>query len=116
MAKTNDWLSISPGARASTYKSKEYLKLAPYALQTIECANQYGQTLKPVPYGGIQLIYIPEFPVLVTKWSELLIDIIINKIIIKKAVKEEQSFAVEVMRASGYIKSKVSFFNILNFR
>ncbi|WP_186647151.1 extracellular solute-binding protein [Fluviispira vulneris] len=107
VVKTNGWLSVSPGTRTSTYKNKEYLKVAPFApitLQTIESANQYEQTLKPVPYGGIQLIYIPEFPALATKWSELLIDIISNKITIDKALKEEQSFAVEVMKASGYIK------------
>lgn len=107
VTKTNGWLSVSPGTRTSTYKNEKYLEVAPFAkitLQSIETANQYDQTLKPTPYGGIQLIFIPEFPALATKLSKLLVDLITDKITIDKALKEQQSYATEVMRASGYIK------------
>lgn len=82
VAKTNGWLNIPPGTRISTYKNENYKKVAPFAdfvLRAMETANPSEPTLLPVPYKGLPVIEIAEFPALGLKIGSLLGEVLSEK-------------------------------------
>ncbi|MET0155367.1 MAG: sugar ABC transporter substrate-binding protein [Rickettsiales bacterium] len=63
-AKKYGWANVPPGARASLYANKEYMRVAPFAetaLNAIRSAHPGNPGVNPTPYDGMQYVSVPEF-------------------------------------------------------
>ena len=88
--------AIPPGARRSTYYDPDYLKIAPFALGTLEQlmrVDPNDSTLNENPYTGIQYVAIPHFREFGDQLGELFSDVLKGKL----SVSESLSLAQEIV-------------------
>lgn len=107
VAKKYGWVGVPPGTRKSTYKSKEYIKAAPFAgfvLNALENANEIESTLKPKPYIGIQYVGIPEFNAIGNQVGLEISEALKGEKSSDQALSACQSRVLEQMKSSGYVK------------
>lgn len=107
VAKNFGWVAVPPGTRRSTYANESYRKAAPFAqfvLQAIESADLNHSNLKPKPYVGIQYVGIPEFPAIGDQVGAEMAKMLRGEQSVQEALVKAQSFTVEQMKNSGYVK------------
>ncbi len=107
VAKNFGWVAVPPGTRKSTYANGNYVKAAPFAqfvLNAIESADVKNSTMKPKPYVGIQYAGIPEFPAIGNQVGAEMARMLRGEQSVKEALGRSQTFTMEQMRNSGYVK------------
>lgn len=107
VAKNFGWIAVPPGTRKSTYANPNYLQAAPFAqfvLQAIESADVRNAGVKARPYVGIQYAGIPEFPAIGNQVGAEIAKSLHGELSVKEALSRAQSFTVEQMKNSGYLK------------
>jgi sorbitol/mannitol transport system substrate-binding protein len=104
----NGWGSVPPGTRISTYKNPNYKKAAgafeSIVLESMLTADPTHQTLKPVPYVGVQFVGIPEFQNIGTLVTQNLAAAVAGKTSVDSALNISQQQVTRIMKQSGYIK------------
>jgi len=107
VAEKDGWGLAPPGTRESTYASVGYLRASPYAdfvLDAIRSADPDSPTLKPVPYVGIQLVTIPEFPSIGTFTGQAIARALAGRSSVEAALKTSQTITTRLMQQGRYIK------------
>jgi sorbitol/mannitol transport system substrate-binding protein len=108
VAKENGWVSIPPGTRLSTYDNPNYKLAAPFAdfvLKAIQSSDPNNNTMKPVPYSGVQYVSIPEFSSIGTSVGNIIVNVLDNDRSTEDVLKESQDLVYSQMKKSGYIKN-----------
>ncbi|MBW8192357.1 extracellular solute-binding protein [Neiella marina] len=109
VANTFGWVAVPPGTRYSTYASKQYQAIAPFAplvMSSIMNASTKDSTLPPSPYQGIQYIDINEFPSLGTEVGYQINRALTGKISVNHSLTSSQVFAEQRLMAAGYMKPR----------
>ena len=104
VAQINDWASIPPGTRYSTYKNNNYHNKAPFSdfvFNEIITATTNTPTLKSSPYKGIQFVGIPEFPAIGSFLGKKISKVLSNEENLIEALIEAQAFAEMQMKLSN---------------
>jgi sorbitol/mannitol transport system substrate-binding protein len=108
VASKNGWASVPPGTRVSTYKNPNYKKaagaFAGIVLNSMETADPTKQTLKPVPYVGVQFVGIPEFQNIGTLVTQNLAGAVAGHTSVDAALETSQRQVTRIMKQAGYIK------------
>jgi sorbitol/mannitol transport system substrate-binding protein len=108
VAGKNGWASVPPGTRVSTYKNPNYKKaagaFAGIVLNSMETADPTKQTLKPVPYVGVQFVGIPEFQNIGTLVTQNLAGAVAGHTSVDAALETSQRQVTRIMKQAGYIK------------
>ena len=107
VAKTDGWVNIPPGTRVSSYKTPEYLQVAPFAsfaIQAIQNANPNGQTAEPRPYVGAQFVAIAPFQGTGTEVGQAVSAALAGTMSVNAALTSANTAADRDMRRAGYLK------------
>jgi sorbitol/mannitol transport system substrate-binding protein len=108
VAGKNGWASVPPGTRISTYKNANYKKaagsFAGIVLNSMLTADPTKQTLKPVPYVGVQFVGIPEFQNIGTLVTQNLAGAVAGHTSVDAALETSQRQVTRIMKQAGYIK------------
>jgi len=108
VAGKNGWASVPPGTRVSTYQNANYKKaagaFAGIVLNSMETADPTHQTLKPVPYVGVQFVGIPEFQNIGTLVTQNLAGAIAGSTSVSSALSLSQQQVTRIMKQAGYLK------------
>ena len=107
VAKRYGWLNIPPGTRRSSYQNKNYQAVAPFAnfvLDAIQKSDFTNNTLKPSPYTGNAIIYIPEYPALGYQVGLQLNKVIRGELTVESALRNSQEIVSQQMIDSGYFE------------
>ena len=107
VAKTDGWVNIPPGTRASSYAQPEYKQVAPFApfvVNAIDNSNPTGQTEHPRPYTGAQYAGIPEFQAIGTQVGQTVAAALTGRDTVDQALATAQSATARTMRQAGYPK------------
>ena len=75
-----------------------------FVLNAIQEADPNDQSVKPVPYSGIQYVGIPEFPAIGAQIGEEIVKLLNDEITLDEALENAQLIAEKQMKASGYIE------------
>jgi len=105
VAKTDGWVNIPPGTRASSYASADYKKVAPFASfveQAIDNSNPNGQTKNPRPYVGAQFVAIAPFQAIGTQVGQTIAATLTGSMTVDQALASANSAAGRAMRQAGY--------------
>jgi sorbitol/mannitol transport system substrate-binding protein len=101
------WAQIPPGSRVSTYKLPQYQKaagvFANLTLKSMQLANPYRSTVKPVPYVGVQFVDIPQFVALGTEVSNQISAAIAGSESVSQALSTSQQDAVTIAKQAGLL-------------
>ena len=88
------------GKRESTYRNKNYLKVAgPFAAPTVKAmrnARPNDPGVQPRPAPGSQFVDIPEFPALGTRVSQYFSSAIAGQMSVDEALSRGQEMAADV--------------------
>ncbi len=106
VAKTDGWVNIPPGTRASSY-TPEYKQVAPFAdfvVAAINNSNPNGQTKNPRPYTGAQFVGIPEFQGIGTQTGQTIAGALAGSTTVDQALAATQSATARSIRQAGYGK------------
>jgi sorbitol/mannitol transport system substrate-binding protein len=106
VARTDGWVNIPPGTRASSFASAEYRKAAPFAgfvEDAINHSNPDGATREPRPYTGAQFVAIPEFQGIGTQVGQTIAATLTGQPV-DAALKTAQSATDRTMHQAGYLK------------
>lgn len=106
VAAEEGWVAAPPGTRRSTYDDPAYRKAAPFArfvLAAIDEANPRDPTLRPVPYTGIQVLSIPEYPAIGNLVGQEIAHALTGRQTPTQALQRAQSSTFKQMRDSGYL-------------
>ncbi|MET1027992.1 MAG: sugar ABC transporter substrate-binding protein [Dongiaceae bacterium] len=107
VGKTEGWVALPPGTRASTYANAEYQKAAPFAdfvLNAINSADPIDTTKNPKSYVGVQFVGIPEFQAIGTQVGQTMAAALTGQMPVAQALKTAQASTERVMRQAGYVK------------
>jgi sorbitol/mannitol transport system substrate-binding protein len=108
VASKKGWGGVPPGTRISTYKNPNYKKAAGafegIVLNSMLTADPTKQTLKPVPYTGVQFVGIPEFQRIGTLVTQNLAGAVAGKTSVDSALSISQAQVTRIMKQAGYIK------------
>jgi sorbitol/mannitol transport system substrate-binding protein len=108
VAAKKGWGGVPPGTRISTYKNPNYKKAAGafegIVLNSMLTADPTRQTLKPVPYVGVQFVGIPEFQNIGTLVTQNLAGAVAGKTSVDSALQISQQQVTRIMKQAGYIK------------
>jgi polyol transport system substrate-binding protein len=108
VAAKKGWGNVPPGTRTSTYKNANYKKAAgayeDIVLKSMLTADPTRQTLKPVPYVGVQFVGIPEFQNIGTLVTQNLAGAVAGKTSVDSALTISQQQVTRIMKQAGYIK------------
>jgi sorbitol/mannitol transport system substrate-binding protein len=99
-AKSGDWSSIPEGTRKSTYETPQYRE-KPYTaavLNALQSADPTNPCIKPVPYTGIQLVDIPEFPEVGNVVGQHIAGTLAGKSDVAQALMDSQAFVQRVVK------------------
>jgi sorbitol/mannitol transport system substrate-binding protein len=100
VGKEVGWSSVPAGKRESTYKNKNYLKVASaFANPTVKAirgARPNDPGVQPRPAPGIQFVDIPEFPALGTQVSQYVSSAIAGQMSVSEALRRGQALADDV--------------------
>jgi sorbitol/mannitol transport system substrate-binding protein len=105
VAKTQGWVTVPPGTRASTYQNPEYLKAAPFAkitLEAIQTADMNDATAQKVPYRGISFVGIPEFQAFGSAAGQQIAAAIAGQKTVDAALEASQALTEQAIREAGY--------------
>ena len=105
VAKSDGWVNIPPGTRASSYAQAEYKQVAPFGafvLNAINNSNPTGQTKNPRPYTGAQFVGIPEFQSIGTQVGQSVAATLTGGMSVDQALAGSQSSTARTMRQAGY--------------
>ena len=107
VAKTDGWVNIPPGTRASSFASADYKKAAPFAgfvEDAINHSNPDGATKEPRPYTGAQFVAIPEFQGIGTQVGQTIAATLTGQEQLDAALKTAQAATARTMQQAGYLK------------
>jgi sorbitol/mannitol transport system substrate-binding protein len=108
VAGKKGWINVPPGTRTSTYTNPHYKKAAAsfanIVLGSMKTADPTHQTLKPVPYVGVQFVGIPEFQNIGTLVTQNLAGAVAGKTSVDSALNTSQQQVTRIMKQAGYIK------------
>ncbi len=108
VAAKKGWGGVPPGTRISTYKNPNYKKAAAafesIVFNSMLTADPTKQTLKPVPYVGVQFVGIPEFQRIGTLVTQNLAGAVAGKTSVDSALSISQAQVTRIMKQAGYIK------------
>jgi sorbitol/mannitol transport system substrate-binding protein len=108
VANKNGWGAAPPGTRVSTYKNPNYKKaagkFANIVLRSMMTADPNHQTLKPVPYTGVQFVGIPEFQRIGTLVTQNLAAAVAGHTSVDSALSTSQRQVTRIMQQAGYLK------------
>ncbi len=107
VAKTDGWVNIPPGTRASSFASEDYRKAAPFAgfvEDAINHSNPNGATKNPRPYTGAQYVGISEFQGIGTQVGQTIAATLTGQQQADAALKTAQAATERTMRQSGLLK------------
>jgi sorbitol/mannitol transport system substrate-binding protein len=108
VANKNGWGAAPPGTRVSTYKNPNYKKaagkFANIVLRSMMTADPKHQTLKPVPYTGVQFVGIPEFQRIGTLVTQNLAGAVAGHTSVDSALSTSQRQVTRIMKQAGYLK------------
>lgn len=96
VADNNNWLSVPPGTRFSTYNNPDYYKVAPFSgfvLNEIISATSEQTTLKGSPYKSIQFVDTFEFPAIGNFLGRKISKVLSKEESLMDALIETQEFA-----------------------
>ncbi|WP_374261604.1 extracellular solute-binding protein [Zoogloea sp.] len=105
VAATEGWVAAPPGTRRSTYANPDYKTAAPFAdfvLDALVSADPRAPTAKPVPYTGIQVLSIPEFPAIGNQVGQEIALALKGGQSAAQALRRAQQATYKQMRDSGY--------------
>jgi sorbitol/mannitol transport system substrate-binding protein len=106
VANKNGWGAVPPGTRVSTYKNPNYKKaagkFASIVLRSMVTADPKHQTLKPVPYTGVQFVGIPEFQRIGTLVTQNLAGAVAGHTSVDSALRTSQRQVERIMKQAGY--------------
>lgn len=108
VAKRFGIVRMPPGTRYSTYQDPDYLKVAPFAgdtLKAIESADLTHPAKDPVPYTGTAHVDIPEYAAWAADFAQNFSAVVAGTMSIDDALQRSQTTAENVMRDAGYIKN-----------
>jgi sorbitol/mannitol transport system substrate-binding protein len=106
VAAEEGWVAVPPGTRRSTYDSPGYKAAAPFAgfvLDALTRADPRNPTLKPVPYVGIQVVAIQEYPAIGNIVGHEISEALTGKQNVRQALERAQKQTRKLMRESGYL-------------
>lgn len=104
-AAEQGWVSAPPGTRRSTYDNPAYKAAAPFSgfvLEALTSADPRNPTLRAVPYTGIQVLSIPEFPAIGNLVGQEIAQALTSGQSAEQALRRAQSRTVKQMRDAGY--------------
>jgi sorbitol/mannitol transport system substrate-binding protein len=108
VAAKKGWGGVPPGTRVSTYNNPKYKKAAGaferIVLNSMLTADPTRQTLRPVPYVGVQFVGIPEFQHIGTLVTQNLAGAVAGKTSVDSALTISQQQVTRIMKQAGYIK------------
>ena len=108
VANKSGWGAAPPGTRVSTYKNSNYKKaagkFANIVLRSMMTADPKHQTLKPVPYTGVQFVGIPEFQRIGTLVTQNLAGAVAGHTSVDSALSTSQRQVKRIMQQAGYLK------------
>jgi sorbitol/mannitol transport system substrate-binding protein len=108
VAAKKGWANVPPGTRISTYQNPNYKKaagaFASIVLNSMLTADPTRQTLKPVPYVGVQFVGIPEFQNIGTLVTQNLAGAVAGSTSVESALKKSQDQVTRIMKQAGYLK------------
>jgi sorbitol/mannitol transport system substrate-binding protein len=108
VAGKKGWINVPPGTRTSTYTNPHYKKaaasFASIVLGSMKTADPTHQTLRPVPYVGVQFVGIPEFQNIGTLVTQNLAGAVAGKTSVDSALNTSQQQVTRIMKQAGYIK------------
>ena len=106
VASRYGWAVAPPGTRKSTYDQQEYLHAAPFArltLASILSADPRHSTMEPVPYTGVSIVVIPQYPNIGTQVGQLLAAALTGLMSPDQALATSQVVTERIMRRAGYL-------------
>jgi sorbitol/mannitol transport system substrate-binding protein len=106
VADTAGWASIPPGTRSSIYADQRYTSAAPFAqltLDSIDGADPSSPSCLPVPYAGINVVYIPEFAEIATYVGGGLVGAVHGQTSVTEWLTDAQAHVVAAMTTAGYL-------------
>ncbi len=106
VAAEEGWVAAPPGTRRSTYDNPGYQAAAPFAgfvLDALTKADPRNPTLKPVPYIGIQVVAIQEFPAIGNAVGQEISEALSGKQNVSQALARAHKQTRKLMRESGYL-------------
>jgi ABC-type glycerol-3-phosphate transport system substrate-binding protein len=101
------WVTIPPGTRKSTYENPEYLKVAPFALPTLQAINDSkltDNTKDPKPYAGINFAIIPEYQAIGNYTGQQIAGALAGKMSVDDALDAAAKNSDKVLEKAGYFK------------
>jgi len=107
VAKTDGWVNIPPGTRASSFAVDDYKKAAPFSSfveDAINHSNPDGQTKNFRPYNGAQFVGIPQFQAIGTQVGQIVAATLAGSSTVDQSLKSAQSTANRTIRQAGYQK------------
>lgn len=106
VAADQGWVSAPPGTRSSTYQNPAYKAAAPFSgfvLDALSTADPRNPTLRAVPYTGIQVLSIPEFPAIGNAVGQEIAQALTGGQSAAQTMHRAQARTVKQMRDSGYL-------------
>ncbi len=107
VAKTDGWVNIPPGTRATSFASAEYKQVAPFSSfveDAINHSNPTGQTKNPRPYTGAQYVGIPQFQAIGTSVGQTVAATLAGSETVDQALASAQASTNRTIRQAGYQK------------
>jgi sorbitol/mannitol transport system substrate-binding protein len=108
VAGKKGWASVPPGTRISTYQNPNYKKAAGafenIVLNSMLTADPTHQTLRQVPYVGVQFVGIPEFQNIGTLVTQNLAGALAGSTSVSSALSLSQQQVTRIMKQAGYLK------------
>ncbi len=105
VAAEKGWVAVPPGTRQSTYRRPEYRAAAPFAdfvISALNTADVKRPSALPVPYEGIQVLNLPEFPALGHQVGLCVADALAGRVSVGEALVQAQRRVGKLMRDAGY--------------
>jgi sorbitol/mannitol transport system substrate-binding protein len=107
VAKSEGWVAVPPGTRASTYDNASYKQAAPFAgfvLSAIQTADPIHTSKDPRPYVGVQFVGIPQFQGIGTQVGQTMAAALTGQTSVDQALRSAQTSTERTMRQAGYVK------------
>lgn len=107
VAQHYGWENVAPGTRYSLYSNPNYLKVAPWAhivLNSINTADMYKPTLKPVPYNGTAQQNIPPYSQYAADFGQDFAAAVSGQMSVSAALAKAQQQTTAIMQQDGYLK------------
>ena len=107
VAQVQGWVAVPPGTRRSTYQRPAYRQAAPFAdfvRSALETADVRRPSVDPVPYQGIQVLSIPEYPAIGHQVGVEIAEALAGRQSVAQALARAQRLVSKQMRDSRYVR------------